>query len=217
MNNRRFEETTFQGGGTFSLAPKELRLFQGNGHAFAFLHLASTPLLANCDGPSLLRRHDSRSNPWPLPFFPRNIARESADGTFDRSPYDVSILPEGPSVGDALDTSSRHLHVLYENSIVYGSPFVCIIALAYSERQQSQYWIASPDYIACLPHPFVRMTAHVSFPPPPLHKREKERERERERSWNRLYSFARIFNTKHRERWHRRGKLSAKHTGVPPH
>lgn len=73
--------------------------------------------------------------------------------------------------------------------------FVCIIILAYSKRQQSQYWIACPGYIACLLHPFENGrngTAHVSS----ITART---------SCERLYSFGRIFNSKRRQRCNTRG------------
>lgn len=65
--------------------------------------------------------------------------------------------------------------------------FVCIIVLAYSKRQQSQYWIAYTRLYRLFTTPLSSKRKHHARVPPPF---ETER----------LYSFARIFNTKHRKR-----------------
>lgn len=71
--------------------------------------------------------------------------------------------------------------------------FVCIIVLAYSKRQQSQYWIAYTRlYRLFTTHPLAETEHRARVPTvPPL---------ETERAVKRLYSFARIFNTEHRRR-----------------
>lgn len=80
-------------------------------------------LLANCATPLLLQLAATPVSFFPYTYFPcTRIARESGYGTFDRPPYDVSIFFKGqqPQLSRATHSIPRHLHVLYENSIVYG-------------------------------------------------------------------------------------------------